>query len=128
MTTAHEDCSAKEFLSGATDLSSRTISESWKQDEKHCDNLLEHNHKMLNHRSKMWQPHLVDTYLRLLILNSVCLINDDIPPGKLLKHCFLSYHHFIRCYTSVPLSWEHGVSDKSCLKINNSTPHQPFDP
>ena len=96
--------------------SSRTISESWKQDEKHSDNSPEHNHKMLNHRSKMWQPYLVDTYLRLLILNSVCLINDDIPPGKLLKHCFLSYHHFIRCYTSVPLSREHGVSDKMLPK------------
>ena len=45
MTTAHEDCSAKEFLSGATDLSSHTIPESWKQDEKHNDNSSEHNHK-----------------------------------------------------------------------------------
>ena len=71
---------------------------------------------MLNLRSKMWQPYLVDTYFRLLILNSVCLINDDIPPGKLLEHHFLSYHHFIRCYTSVPLSRERGVSDKMLPK------------
>ena len=114
MTTAHEDCSAKKFLSGATDLRNGVLTQ-----------LLRAGNKMrnivLNHRSKMWQPHLVDTYLRLLILNSVCLINDDIPPGKLLKHCFLSYHHLIRCYTSVPLSREHGVWDKCCLKIYNST-------
>ena len=123
MTTAHEDCSAKEFLSGATDLRNGVLAQFLRAGNKmrNSDNSPEHNHKMLNHRSKMWQPYLVDTYLRLLILNSVCLINDDIPPGKLLKHHFLSYHHFIRCYTSVPLSREHGVSDKCCLKIYKST-------
>ena len=114
MTTAHEDCSAKKFLSGATHLRNGVLTQFLRAGN-------EMRNIVLNHRSKMWPPHLVDTYLRLLILNSVCLINDDIPPGKLLKHCFLSYHHFIRCYTSVPLSREHGVLDKCFLKIYNST-------
>ena len=49
---------------------------------------------MFNHRSKMWQPYLVDTYFRLLILNSVCLINDDIPPFFFLWQ-FATYSKFV---------------------------------
>ena len=57
------------------------------------------------------------TYFWLFIFNSVCLINDDVSPGKFLENSLFSDDHLIRCNASIPLTRKHCVTDKCCLII-----------
>lgn len=40
----------------------------------------------------------------VLILDPVCLINDDVAPVELLEVVLLLDHHLIRCYNHIKLS------------------------
>ena len=58
---------------------------------------------------------------RVLVLDAVSLIDDDVPPVELLKVVLFLDHHLVRSHTSIKWNWEpkHGFTLLSLHTIIN---------
>ena len=57
---------------------------------------------------------------RILILDSVCLIDDDISPVELFEIGFLFDDHLIGCHTNVKSPRHHLFTKLTCLDQRSS--------